>query len=83
MVLCFIGPFILLVFSMAEGDQLKDKKLYNIYKFVGITLTSIEVLAIPLFFLSVHVIRPWLTKKWEAEEKDQEYDHIEDETSPA
>ena len=45
MVLCFIGPFILLVFSLAEGDQLKDKKLYNIYKFVGITLTSIEIMA--------------------------------------
>jgi hypothetical protein len=50
---------------------------------VGIALTAIEVLAIPLFLLSMHVIRPRLRKWWEAEERDDEYDFIEDEASPA
>ena len=80
MVLCFVGPFILLVFSMADPHQSKDKRLYMC---VGIALTAIEVLAIPLFLLSMHVIRPRLRKWWEAEERDDEYDFIEDEASPA
>ena len=83
MVLCFIGPFVLLVLKMAEGEQRQGKRT-SIY---GLALTSVEVIAIPVFFVSMHKIRPWLKTLADAAENEfneqfEEFEFIQNKSDP-
>ncbi len=87
MVLCFIGPFILLVFNMAEGEQLQGKRAFTIYKSLGLALTSVEVIAIPVFFVSMHKLRPWCKTLADAAENEfneqfEEFAFIQNKSDP-